>query len=206
MANLLSLLERDVVRGARAMLGWTLVRGEMRARVVETEAYRAEDDPACHAYRSRTKRNDVMFGPAGFAYVYFNYGVHWMLNVTAHAEGRAAAVLIRAAMPIAGWEAFRRNRGVEDVSRKGDLNLMSGPGKLCRAFGISGVDNGVNLFPAAGSETELRLLPPEGRVPRGKEVLVGPRIGIAVGQELPWRFVDGTCGEWASKPLPPAWR
>lgn len=205
MAGLLSMLERDVVRAAQGMLGWTLVRGSMRARIVETEAYRAEDDPACHAYRSRTPRNEVMFGPAGHAYVYFNYGVHWMLNVTAHAPDRAAAVLIRAAMPLAGLEQFRLNRA-SAPSAKADLNLMSGPGKLCRAFAITGADNGVNLFPRAVPGTELALLPPENRPPRKSEVLTGPRIGITLGQELPWRFVDGTCREWSSKPLPPAWR
>src|SRR5689334_10400345 len=99
----LKALESDVLRGAKSLLGTELVRGIRRARIIEVEAYRA-DDPGCHAFRGQTARNEIMFGTAGFVYVYFNYGVHWMLNVTAHSHGDPAAVLIRAAEPLEALE------------------------------------------------------------------------------------------------------
>ena len=199
-------LAGDVVRAARALLGATLVREGRRARIVETEAYRAEDDPACHAYRRRTPRNETMWGEPGRAYVYLNYGMHWMLNVAAHEPGRAAAVLIRAAEPLAGLEEFRAARpGVKD------RDLLNGPGKLCRAFGITRADDGGDLLDPL---SELRIetsdnptLPSpggEGRV--GVPFVAGPRIGISVGQDLPWRFADASRLAWVSKPVPPKWR
>ena len=129
----LAALDNDVLAGAKALLGLNLVKGEMRARIVEVEAYRTPDDPACHAHRGVTPRNEVMFGPAGRAYVYFNYGVHWMLNVTAHSQGDAAAVLIRAAQPVNGLVEMRGARS----STKSDRDLLSGPGKLAAAYGIA---------------------------------------------------------------------
>lgn len=161
----------------------------MRARIVETEAYRAADDPACHAFRGRTERTTVMFGPPGRAYVYFSYGCHWMLNIVAHEEGNAAAILVRAAEPLAGLEQMRVNRGVEK-----DVDLLSGPGKLCRAFGILGGDNGVDLL--AGEDLRLEA----GATP--KHVLAGPRIGISQGVDFPWRFMDGDRLRWVSRPRP----
>ncbi len=187
-------LEHDVLQAARALLGSTLVRGGCRARIVETEAYRAEDDPACHAYRRRTPRNETMWGDPGRAYVYLNYGMHWMLNVAAHEPGRAAAVLVRAAEPLEGLEAFREARpGVVD------RELLNGPGKLCRAFGITRADDGVDLMAPL---SDLRIEAGAETV----EIVAGPRIGIAVGQELPWRFADATRLPWVSKPPPPRWR
>ena len=188
------LLQRDVVEAARGLLGFTLVRGDRRARIVETEAYRAEDDPACHAYRRRTLRSETMWGRPGRAYVYLNYGMHWMLNVVAHEEGRAAAVLVRAAEPLEGLDEFRDARsGVKD------RDLLNGPGKLCRAFGITRADDGSDLL---DPDSELRLERGEADVP----IVAGPRIGISVGQDLPWRFADASRLEWVSKPAPPKWR
>ncbi len=160
---------------------------------METEAYRAEDDPACHAYRRRTLRNETMWGQPGRAYVYLNYGMHWMLNVAAHEPGRAAAVLVRAAQPVAGLEEFRLAR-----PKVSDVELLRGPGKLCRAFGITREDDGTDLLDPSG----------EFRIEAGETVPVvaGPRIGIAVGQDLPWRFADASRLEWVSKPVPPKWR
>lgn len=192
-STLLNLLTRDVLKAAPALLGAYLVRGDLRARIVETEAYRAKDDPACHAYRSRTKRNDVMFGPPGFAYVYFSYGVHWMLNVTAHVEGNAAAVLIRAAEPLEGLPDMHRRRDTVVPA-----NLLSGPGKLCQAFEITGEDNGLNLFDPRSS---LRIEPPEKPLAKSK-ILAGPRIGISQGMDLPWRYMDADRIQWVSKPRP----
>jgi DNA-3-methyladenine glycosylase len=162
----------------------------MRARIVEVEAYRS-DDPACPAYRGRTPRTEVMYGPPGVAYVYFNYGVHWMLNVVAHPPGDASAILIRAAEPLDGLEIMRANRGVAK-----DRDLLSGPGKLAKAFGITGADNGADLFHA--DPAGIALLPPDAPV---RQVVATPRIGIAEGKwhEVPWRFIDSEAMEWVSK-------
>lgn len=194
--SLSELLATDVLRAAPALLGATLVFGELRARIVETEAYRAQDDPACHAYRARTKRNEVMFGPPGRAYVYFNYGVHWMLNVTAHADGDAAAVLIRAAVPLAGLEVMSARRAT-DTPR----NLLSGPGKLCKAFAITGELNGLDLFSPTPAADRLHILPSAAPLARS-QILTGPRIGISQGQNLPWRYLDRSHLDWVSRPLP----
>lgn len=181
-------LERDVVDAARALLGWELVLGDLRARIVETEAYHV-DDPACHAFRGRTRRNDPLYGAPGNAYVYFTYGNHWMLNVVACPEGIAAAVLFRAAEPLAGLETFRARR----PKARRDEQLLNGPGKLAQAFGL---DGSWNLHPLLDGDG-LRLEPGEGP----SEVLVGPRIGISQGLELPWRFVDAGRLRWVSRPL-----
>lgn len=196
------LLSLNVLQAAQALVGCRLVRGGRIAQIVETEAYRAEDDPACHAYRSRTARNETMWGPPGHAYVYLNYGLHWMLNVTAHEPGRAAAVLIRAAEPLEGLDEFRLARpGVKDAE------LLRGPGKLCRAFGITRSDDGLDLLDPL-SELRIESLEfsasEEGRV--GVPLVAGPRIGIAVGQDLAWRFADASRLAWVSRPVPPKWR
>jgi len=190
------LFRLSVLQASAALIGAKLVRGTRIARIVETEAYQAEDDPACHAYRSRPARNGTMWGEAGHAYVYLNYGVHWMLNISAHEPGRAAAVLVRAAQPLEGWEEFRDARpGILDA------DLLRGPGKLCRGFGITRSDEGIDLFDPA---SDLRIEWTGEDVP----LVSGPRIGLAKGKgdELPWRFADATRLEWVSTPVPPRWR
>lgn len=189
MNELRELLLQDVVAASRRLLGCFLVRGERVARIVETEAYRAEDDPACHAYRRKTLRNAVMWGPPGHGYVFLNYGMHWMLNVTAHEEGRAAAVLIRAARPVEGLDLFRAARGVPR-----DVDLLSGPGKLAKGFGIDRSLDGHDLL--AGDD--LTILPG----PAATSVSAGPRIGISQGVDLPWRFCDLDDRPWVSPPRP----
>ena len=131
-----------------------------------------------------------MFGPPGFAYVYFNYGVHWMLNIVCHTPGDPAAVLIRAAQPLAGLDQMRIHRGVTR-----DRDLLSGPGKLAKAFEITGADNGSDLL----SNGDLFLVPADIPV---ENVVAGPRVGIAVGKwhDVPWRFMDGDATEWVSRP------
>ena len=191
---MLEVLNRDVLEAAPVLLGAKLVKGEMVAQIVEVEAYRS-DDPACHAFQRRTPRTEIMYGPAGIAYVYFNYGVHWMLNIVCHPGEDAAAILIRAARPIAGLEEMRLNRPGAI-----DRNLLSGPGKLAQAFGITGQDNGTDLM--ALESDGLRIIPAAVPV---TNVLTGPRIGIAVGKwhEVPWRFVDGDAREWISRAMQP---
>ncbi|AIE85147.1 DNA-3-methyladenine glycosylase [Fimbriimonas ginsengisoli] len=191
--QLRDLLRQDVVAAAPALLGSTLVYGPMRARIVETEAYRGEDDPACHAYRKSSMKNMVLFGEPGHAYIYLNYGVHWMLNISAHRSGDAAGILVRAAEPIEGIEQMRINRpGVADEE------LLNGPGKLCKGFGITQAVNGVDLLDLAG---ELHI---EAAPEPVAKVITGPRIGLATGKwhDVPWRFIEADRLRWVSRPRP----
>lgn len=190
--EIVDLLRTDVVAGAKALLGGTLIYGHLRARIVETEAY-SWDDPACHAYGRSKMKNMALWSHPGNSYLYFTYGNHWMLNVVAHEHGDAAAVLIRAAEPLEGIEEMRKNRGVEDAR-----NLLSGPGKLAKAFCLDGRFNDQPLFGDSDLHIELATSPVAN-------IEVGVRIGIAVGKgELtPWRFLDGDRLEWVSRPLPP---
>ncbi len=164
---------------ARDLLGSVLVRvldgEELRARIVEVEAYRGADDPASHAYRGMTKRTSVMFGEPGHAYVYFTFGFHYCLNLTTEVEGEPGAVLIRAVEPLSGIEEMRRRRGVEDL-----LRIAKGPGNLTKAMGIDLRLNGEDVV----TSKELFVL--SGR-PDG-EVAVSTRIGISSGKDKMWRY------------------
>jgi DNA-3-methyladenine glycosylase len=171
---------RDPVVLARDLLGRVLFyktpQGILAGRIVETEAYTGEDDPASHAFHGRTARNAVMVGPAGHAYVYFTYGMHYCLNVTADVSGTAGAVLLRALEPLAGVEIMRA-RGDHGP----EIRVLSGPGKIGRAFGLTLEDNGRDftrgpLGLAAGSPLPDR------------EVTVSRRIGISRAVDLPYRF------------------
>jgi DNA-3-methyladenine glycosylase len=192
MESLRDILERDVVEASRALLGWELVRGNLRARIVETEAYR-HDDPACHAFGKTKMKNMALYAEPGVAYVYFAYGNHWMLNVVAHPEGEAAAVLVRAAQPLSGLEEMFERR--PKAARQDDL--LSGPGKLAAAFDISRAQNMIDLLDPS---SELHLEPGE----EPQKVVTGPRIGIALGKahDYPWRFMDAYALRWVSKPWP----
>jgi DNA-3-methyladenine glycosylase len=125
VVNLREVLRTNVELGAQALLGWNLVKEDMEAQIVETEAY-TWDDPGCHAYRKERMKNMAMYGQAGTSYVYFTYGNHWMLNVVADEDGTPGAVLIRAAMPVQGIDEFRKNRPL--ITK--DRDLLSGPGRL----------------------------------------------------------------------------
>lgn len=197
MSRLLELLPIDVVAAAPELVGWRLKRGNLEARIVEVEAYRGSDDPAAHSFGKTKMKNMAMYGPPGDAYVYFNYGCHWMLNLVAHEEGDACAILIRAGEPISGLEAFRERR----PKAKRDEDLLSGPGKLAAAFNITSADNGYSLFNPPDPETNLQLVPPN-LIPTG--IISGPRIGIAEGKahDRLWRFIDQDRLKWASKPQP----
>ena len=178
-------LEANPVAVAPLLLNKLLVRGERVGRIVEVEAYHGTNDAASHAYRGQTRRTTVMFGPPGFLYVYFTYGMHWCANVVCGPDGEAAAVLVRALAPTAGLEAMRSAR----AAARHDRDLCSGPAKLCQAFGITGSDNGTDLLaPAMGRHGPgaLRLLddgtPPPRRPGRGT------RIGIKEATGRRWRF------------------
>lgn len=169
---------------ARAILGAVIVRdspeGRVAIRITEAEAYGGVgEDPGSHAHRGPTPRNTSMFGPAGTAYVYFSYGMHWALNVSTGPAGRAGAVLIRAGEVVEGVEAARSRR-----NGARDRDLARGPARLAQALGVTGVDNGVNLLAA---DSSLRLEP--GGPSASAEVLAGPRVGVSGdGAATPWRF------------------
>ena len=187
-----SFFARDSRELATELLNKVLVRrvaGEptLAARIVEVEAYRGADDAGSHAFRGRTPRNATMFGPAGHLYVYFTYGMHWCANVVAGEPGTASAVLLRAAAPVEGIDVMRARRLKGRPTKLRDRDLLSGPAKLCEAFGITGTLDGADLTrrTAAG---DLRLL--DDGTPPPAVPLVTRRIGLAAGKgdEHPWRF------------------
>lgn len=177
---------------ARLLLGAYLVSGPCRARIVETEAYGGAEDLASHACRGMTPRNRAMFGDAGYAYVYFTYGMHWMFNVVVGEEGFGAAVLIRAAHPLEGVEWMQESRPQARTPK----DLLNGPAKLAAAMGIGPQHYGMDLL----DHSELRLELGEA----ARSVLVGTRIGLrkGAGHDLPWRFIDEDFVQWASRPQP----
>ena len=183
-------LSRGALEVAPDLLGLLLVRDDGRAgRIVEVEAYRGADDPASHAFRGPTPRNEVMFGPAGHVYVYLSYGLHHCAHVVCGPPGEAAAVLLRALEPVAGVEAMRAARlaGPKPAAALRDLDLCRGPGRLCQALGVDRRLDGADLLSPAGP-LQLR---DDGWRPAA--VASGPRIGISVAVEQPWRFwVDGS--------------
>jgi DNA-3-methyladenine glycosylase len=180
--------DRDPRVVSRDLLGKILIRRQGRkrlmARIVEVEAYLGEGDPAAHAAAGRTPRNSVLFGPPGYAYVYFIYGNHYCLNVSCLPDGIAGGVLFRALEPLAGIEEMARLRGVS-VDRPRDLRLLtSGPGRLAEAFDITRErDNGKNL---TSSRSDLWLGDDGSPPPR---VRTTTRIGITKAAERPLRYI-----------------
>ena len=172
---------RDTLTVARELLAKHLVRRvgepELVGRIVEVEAYGGADDPASHAYRGMTPRNQVMFGKGGIAYVYFTYGKHYCFNVTTEKEGVPGAVLIRALQSVSGIEMMQKNREVKTLR-----DLTNGPGKLTQAMSITKKQNGLDL----ARSRELFIFKP--RVKDDFKVASARRIGIRVGAEKPWRF------------------
>jgi DNA-3-methyladenine glycosylase len=184
MSNVLprSFYDRSSLVVARELIGKRLVRAdppgeELSGTIVETEAYGGKSDPASHAYRGKTARNEVMFGEPGHAYVYFTYGFHYCLNFVTNpgAEG-ARAVLIRAAEPLSGLETMAIRRKTSFVTQ-----LASGPGKLCQAFGI---DKSLNGEDATKKGSAIRV----EDTPYAGQVGVSRRIGIKTAVEKDWRF------------------
>jgi DNA-3-methyladenine glycosylase len=171
------LLAGDPVEVAPMLLNKVLEREGRSARIVEVEAYRGEADPASHAYRGKTRRNAVMYGPAGHLYVYFTYGMHWCANVVCEGEGKAGAVLLRAGAPLSGVEAMWAAR----PAARREQDLCSGPAKLCQALGITGADDGADLV--AGP---VRLL--DDGTPPPRRPARGVRVGISVAADRRWRW------------------
>jgi DNA-3-methyladenine glycosylase len=181
--------DRPTLDVARELLGKVLVHRRQSAVtsgvIVEVEAYIGEDDPACHAAPGPTRRNEPLYGSAGFSYVYLNYGIHCLVNVVTEAEGSPAAVLIRALEPLDGIPTMRRRRTRTAKGRRptdgtvSTADLCRGPGNLTTAMGITLAENRQDL-------TGDRLFIEDRRVRIGK-ISWGPRIGIRVGTERPWR-------------------
>ncbi|HEX6967369.1 MAG TPA: DNA-3-methyladenine glycosylase [Micromonosporaceae bacterium] len=174
------LLAGPVVPAARGLLGCTLTAGGVTVRITEVEAYAGTaGDPASHAYRGRTARNAVMFGPPGYAYLYFTYGMHWCMNVVTGPDGEASAVLLRAGEVVDGLDAARARRPA--VRR--DVELARGPARLCAALGLDRSAYGAYLL----GDGPVRLAPAPVAVPESA-ITAGPRVGVTAAHDIPWRF------------------
>jgi DNA-3-methyladenine glycosylase len=179
VTDLRELLAGPVELAARGLLGCLLSAGGVTVRLTEVEAYAGTGhDPASHAHRGRTNRNAIMFGRAGFAYLYFTYGMHWCMNVVTGAEGVASAVLLRAGAVVSGVDAARARRPAVGA----DVDLARGPARLCAALGLDGSAYGVDLL----ADGPVRLRPGDA-VPPGA-VATGPRVGVTGAHDIPWRF------------------
>ena len=161
---------------APTLLGAVLRHGPVAVRLTEVEAYDGGNDPASHAYRGQTARNAVMFGPPGRLYVYFTYGMHWAANVVCGPAGTASGALLRAGEVVAGQEVARSRRG-----RSSDRDLARGPGRLCQALGIHADHRGAVLTGGGPLTLEPATVAPG-------QVRCGPRVGVAVEADRPWRF------------------
>ena len=173
-----SLLERPAHQVAPDLINKVLRVGHHAGRIVEVEAYGGLDDPASHAYRGRTKRNNSMFLGPGTLYVYLIYGVHWCANVVCLGPGNPGAVLIRALVPASRGRTTPTAGGSPPT-----VQNMSGPGKLCRALGITGAHDGIDLM----SSDQVGLFDDRDGV--DGRLIVGPRVGITRGTDLPWRWI-----------------
>jgi DNA-3-methyladenine glycosylase len=180
---------------APALLGAVLRHGEVAVQLTEVEAYDGAHDPASHAFRGRTPRNAVMFGPPGRLYVYFSYGMHWAANIICGPEGVASGVLLRAGEVVDGVELARSRRG-----RASDRDLARGPGRLTQALGIRMEHRGVCLLDGGSVRLEPGTDVP-GQISRG------PRVGVSAEADRPWRFwVSGSrfVSDYKRNPRAPA--
>jgi DNA-3-methyladenine glycosylase len=168
-----SFFARSVHEVAPDLIGATLLVDGVGGVIVELEAYH-HTDPAAHSFNGPTPRNQVMFGPPGFSYVYRSYGIHWCVNFVCEKAGSASAVLIRALQPTHGIPAMRRRRGLHD-----ERSLCSGPGKLCEALAITIKQSELPL-----DQPPIALHARTGEV----DVVTGVRIGITKAANLPWRY------------------
>ncbi|MFF3942080.1 DNA-3-methyladenine glycosylase [Streptomyces phaeofaciens] len=180
--------DRPVLEVAPDLLGRLLVRttpeGPITLRLTEVEAYDGQNDPGSHAYRGRTPRNDVMFGPPGHVYVYFTYGMWHCMNLVCGPEGRASGVLLRAGEVIEGADLARKRR----LSARHDKELAKGPARLATALDVDRALDGTDACATGeGGETPLRIL--TGTPVRSDQVRNGPRTGVSGdGAVHPWRY------------------
>ncbi len=189
--------DRPSVQVAPDLLGCVLehqtAAGLVAVELTEVEAYAGEADPASHAYHGKTRRNAVMYGPPGHAYVYFTYGMHFCVNLVCLGVGTASAVLLRAGAVIEG-EDLARARRTKPRGARGETvvpfrDLARGPARLCQALDIDRSQDGADVC-VTGSPLRVRW--PRARTPDRSEIKAGPRVGIAQAAEVPWRFwLDG---------------
>lgn len=172
---LAQLLAGPAPRVARRLLGGVLRHDGVGVRLTEVEAYHGGKDPASHAFRGPTPRNQVMFGPPGHIYVYFSYGAHHCANLVCGTDGIASAVLLRAGEVVEGYDLACERRGTHEARR-----LARGPGNLTQALGITLADNGADL----DADPRFGWAPPSGRV----RISAGPRVGVSRAADRPWRF------------------
>lgn len=177
------LVKSSVHDAAPSLIGWTLLVDGVGGRIVEVEAY-AADDPASHSFRGLTPRASVMFGPPGRLYVYRSYGLHWCANVVCEEPGRGAALLLRALEPTHGLDTMRQRRGIAD-----ERLLCSGPGRLTQALGLTSAHNAADL-----AAPPFELVAPD----RPAIVEQTPRIGITRATERLWRYVEAG-SSWPSR-------
>ncbi len=189
---------QPTLKVARNLLGKRIVRKLGRkiliGKIVEVEAYRGSIDPASHAFRGMTKRNEVMFREGGHLYVYFTYGMHFCANVVTAKKGVGEAVLIRAVEPLVGLEEMKRNRGAiaSPWDKKILIGLTSGPARFCSAFGIARAENGTNLL-------DNTIFITTGDYGPSRNIRRTKRIGIRQGTEKRWRFHIKN-NPWISRP------
>jgi DNA-3-methyladenine glycosylase len=164
---------------APRLLGAVIRHGSVTVRLTELEAYDGATDPASHAYRGRTARNAVMFGPPGHLYLYFTYGMHWAGNISCGPEGVGSGVLMRAGEVIEGVEVARSRRG-----RASDRDLARGPGRLTQALGLHPQYKGCDLL----GDGPVQL---QGPAEMPEMIMVGPRVGVSVEADRAWRFWIG---------------
>lgn len=197
-----SFFQRDPVTCARELIGCTLRWRNCAGVIVETEAYGALNDEACHTWSRPSAREFVARHPAGAAYVYFNYGMHWMLNVLVKGGSEDGFVLFRAIEPVEGIAAMTRRRVQNHKSQnpkyKSNSWLCSGPGKLAQALGVTGRDHGRDFCAGVAAG----FFPPSAPV----EIESGARIGISRAQDLAWRFMLRGSGHISGRPSSKPWR
>ncbi len=187
------------------MLGCVLAHdspdGPVAAVIVETEAYAGRADPASHAFRGKTARNAVMFGPPGHAYVYFTYGMHFCVNLVCQPAGEASAVLLRAGRVTAGLPLAAARRTGQGTGRPmAEVDLARGPARLCQALGI---DRSLDGTDVCDRGSPLRICERADAV-AAASVSSGPRVGIRAAAQVPWRFwIDAEPSVSAYRPYHP---
>jgi DNA-3-methyladenine glycosylase len=177
---------RNLITVAKELLGKIFVKHDgkrvLSGKIVEVEAYHGDFDQASHAFIGKTKRNEVMFEEGGHLYVYFTYGAHFCANIVVGKKGKGIAVLLRAIEPLQGIDYMAQNRFEKKlINDREKLNLTNGPGKFCKAFGLTKTHNGVDL-----TKDKIYILD-QPKLPRNK-IGISRRIGITRSVDLEWRF------------------